>query len=551
VIEFGEFQFEPGTPLLTRNSRSVDIAPKALEILGVLVRNAGHVVGKEELLSLVWPNEVVEESNLAVHISALRKVLVQNGARTEYIETIPKRGYRFAQAVTRQPSVVVLPFQMLGSDGGDEHLGEALADEIINALSRIPGLTVIARTSSFSFKRRQDDLRGIAAALQVSHIVRGTVESKGGSLRITVQLIGTAEATQDWSQRFDRQKIEILRIPEEVAEAIASCLQLRLLGTSRKTESVDAYNCYLKAMFYYMRLTSPDKIRGKEYFEQAVRCDPAFAQAYAGLALCYYNIPPAVLGLRPAEARSQARSLLEKALSLDPLLPEAHCILGMAATFVDYNWSAAEREFRIAMAAEPVSSTIRYTYAHWLLLPLRRFDAAIDQWKRGLETDPLSGLLHFGLSLTLYLAGDPDAALAHAATALEISSDFWLIRFVIGIAQLQKGSIEQAISSLERALAVGDGYAPAVGTLAACYVLSGRTQEADRLMQSRPATPRARAYYHAILGEPDQMFESFEPAITEREYLIPLDVNCHAMAPYRADPRFRELLRRMNLDPIL
>ena len=549
-IEFGEFQFQPGTPLLMRHSRAVDVAPKALALLAALLRSAGQVVGKEELLDMVWPNEAVEESNLAVHISALRKVLGKNGEGAEYIETIPKRGYRFAAAVTGPPSVAVLPFQTLGPDGSDEHLGEGLADEIINALCRIPNLTVIARTSAFTFKGRQDDVQSVANALQVSHIVRGSVQASGDRLRITVQLIAAADGRQVWSQSFDQQNAELFRIQDEMTGAIANSLRLRLLGTSRKTGSVEAYNNYLKAMYHYQRLTPDAKSKGKQYFEQALRCDPAFAQAYAGLALCYYNIPPATLGLAPAQARQQARSLLEQALAIDPSLPEAHCMMGMAATFVDYDWNAAEREFQIAMAIEPISAAIRYTYAHWLLLPLRRFDAAMEQWRKGLETDPLSGLLHYGLAYTLYLAGDADAALDHASTAIEISSDFWLIRCVVGMAQLQKGLMAKAIATLERALSVGEGYAPAVGTLAACYLVTGRRSESEELMRRGPATPRSRAYYHALLREPDKMFQWFEPAISEREYLVPLDVNCHVFEPYRSDPRFRALLRRMNLDRV-
>jgi tetratricopeptide (TPR) repeat protein len=215
---------------------------------------------------------------------------------------------------------------------------------------------------------------------------------------------------------------------------------------------------------------------------------------------------------------------------------------GMAATFVDYDWPAAEREFRIAMAIDPIPAAIRYAYAHWLLLPLRRFDAAIDQWRLGLETDPLSGLLNFGMAFTLYLNGDVDAALEHAATAIEVCSDFWLIRYVIGMAQLQKGQLPQAIASLEQARAVGEDYPPTVGTLAACYALTGRPGGVV------PASSRARTYYHAMLGDPDQMFAALDEAITAREYLVALDVNAHVMTPYRTDPRFPALLRRMKLE---
>jgi TolB-like protein len=203
VIGFGDFRFEPATPLLTRNSRSIEIAPKALEILRVLLRNAGQVVSKDEILSVVWPDEVVEEGNLAVYISALRKALGQNDSRSAFIETIPKRGYRFATPVSRPPSIAVLPFENLSPDADDEYFGEGLAEEIINTLCRISELRVIARTSAFLFKDRHDDIRAVAEALQVSHIVHGSVRKTDIRLRITVKLIEASESRQLWSQTFD------------------------------------------------------------------------------------------------------------------------------------------------------------------------------------------------------------------------------------------------------------------------------------------------------------------------------------------------------------
>jgi TolB-like protein len=546
VIEFGEFRFEPATPVLTRNARSVEIAPKALEILAVLVEHAGHVVTKDDLLSIVWPDEVVEEGNLAVYISALRKALGDSADRTAYIETVPKRGYRFAAPVSRPPSVAVLPFDSLGPDRENEYFGEGLAEEIINALSRVSGLKVIARTSAFSFKGKQDDVRRVGEILGVAHIVQGVIRTAGNRLRVTVRLIAAADAIQLWSHCYDREMADVFAIQEDIARAIANTLQVKLLGPRLPTQNLEAYRSYLKGLYHYRRMTSAGIEKAKKHFEQALMHDSCFARAHVGLADCYY-IPTIPIHKPAAEARLLAKSALEKALTCDPDLSQAHCLAAMAATFVDYDWNVAEREFRIAMAVEPVPALVRHGYALWFLVPWRRCNEALEQCRLALETDPLSGILHFGFTYTLCLLGDLDGALAHAAAALEVCSNFWPMHFVIGLAQYQKGCVLDAIASLEQAFAVAPLYSATVGILAGCYLRVGKRSQSEQLTRSASA-PISFAFYHAIIGDADRMFEDLEAALADRDIWMPHLATLQIMEPYRSDARFHSLLQRMNLE---
>jgi TolB-like protein len=546
VIEFGDFRFEPATPLLTRNSRSIELPPRALEILAVLVDKAGQVVSKDDLLSLVWREEIVEESNLAVYISALRKAFGRGSLGDAYIETVPKRGYRFAASVRRVPSIAVLPFDNLSSDEEHEYFAEGLAEEIINSLSRIPTLKVIARTSAFSFKGEQDRNR-IATTLGVDHLVLGSVRVEGDRLRTIVKLLALPGGRQLWSQRFDQQMTGLFQMQEEIAHAIATSLQLKLLPTRRPTMSVEAYHCCLKAFHHYQRLTASDMTKAKEYAEEAIRHDPQYALPYAGLAL-YYQNPQVVTRIPPEEAVARSEAALRKAIQLDPTMPEAHCILAQAAIKRNYDWNTAEREFRIAIASESVSVFVRLAYADWFLTHMHRFEEAFEQYRIALEADPLSGLLHVAYVDALYAAGDPDGALKHAATVRDMCSLFWGIPFTMGMAQMQKELLDAAASSFEQTILAVPMFGPAVGMLAACYTRLGKHQQGEGLIHGTGDQPISRAIYCALLGESERLFVYLDEALERSDDWLLHLVSGPIMKPHRSDARCRPVLRRMNLE---
>src|SRR5207244_4081451 len=229
-----------------------------------------------------------------------------------------------------------------------------------------------------------------------------------------------------------------------------------------RRENIEAYQSYLKGVYHYQRYTPEGLAKAKEFFEQALTHGPNYAPAYGGLAGYYYTI--AGLNIRPmTEMAPPAKSAAERALAIDPTLSEALSVLGVVSAMFEYDWKGAEREVQMAMAREPVLPVARFRYGLYFLIPRRRLEEAVEQFEQALETDPLSMVVHFILAFTLYLVRGYDSAIERAARALDINANFWLIHLAIGMGQLQKGSIQEAIASLEKTLALSPWYSPGVG----------------------------------------------------------------------------------------
>ena len=250
-----------------------------------------------------------------------------------------------------------------------------------------------------------------------------------------------------------------------------------------------------------------------------------------------------------------AKSAAEKALEVDQTLSEAHSVLGLVAGAVGYDWKLAARHFQAAMASDPVPPLVRVRYALYFLTPQRRFAEAVEQYQPALETDPLSMMVHFGLAFALYCECEYDSAIEHAATSVDLYPDYWLVHFAMGLALSQKGSFEHSIVSLETTARLSPSFTLATGFLAAAHVRDGQQDRAEELMQevrekssSHFVSPACFAIYHAALGEADKMFEFLHAALAERDpYLTRMDAEPY-FGPFRSDPRYRDLLQRMNLD---
>ena len=279
----------------------------------------------------------------------------------------------------QQPSIAVLPFANIGADNENEYFSDGLAEEIINFLAQIPGLKVTARTSAFAFRGKEQDIRKIASALGVASILEGSVRRFGNRIRVTAQLINAADGYHLWSQRYDREMADLFDLQDEIAQAIASALQVKLSGAPAPFEqykpNLPAYEALLKAR-HYLGSFRPDLLpRIKEYFEQAIALDPKFALAhceYGG-----YFGAMALVGTLPANhALPMMRSLAQTALELDPSLPEGHAMLGYVAACLDYDWKEGERRFRLAMARDPIPVFVRLYYVMGYLLPTGRAAAS-------------------------------------------------------------------------------------------------------------------------------------------------------------------------------
>jgi serine/threonine-protein kinase len=449
---------------------------------------------------------------------------------------------------TNQPSIAVLPFANMSAEKENEYFSDGLAEEILNLLAKIPGLKVIARTSAFAFRGKEQDVRKIAETLGVSNVLEGSVRRAGNRVRVTAQLINAADGSHLWSERYDRDLTDIFAIQDEISQAISEALQVRLAPRARAV-NIEAYQNYLKGQYYFQRFTPESLAKAKEHFELALAIDPNYAPAYSGLAEYYYalaapNIKP-MLDMAPL-----ARSAAEKALAIDPANREARGILAALSAIVDYDWRAAEAHLRQAMAGELVPPVVRARYILWYLLPLGRVAEGLEQSRLALETDPLSMVLHFGMSMCLCGAKQYRETIEYVCKALEIDANYWPIWVAIGWAQLHAGIAQAATTSFQRSVKLAPWFSQLEWWLAVAYHQAGdheRSQELVlKLSDAHGGNFSASAYYAAV-GEVDAMFGALDGAYEQRQPTLLYLPNQPLFDPYRADPRFNALLQRMNL----
>jgi serine/threonine-protein kinase len=438
------------------------------------------------------------------------------------------------------PSVAVLPFANMSRDVEDEYFSDGLAEEIINALTQVKGLKVIARTSAFAFKGKNEDIRKIAETLGVSNVLEGSVRRAGNRLRITAQLIHAADGTHLWSQRYDRDMTDVFAIQDEISQAISEALQVHLAPRARKV-NLEAFQLYLKGQYHRARVTPESLAKAKEFFEQALAIDPNYAAAHGALAMYYFGL--AMLDVKPiADVAPLAKAAAERALAIDPADREAHTVLGTVAGMVDYDWSAAEAHFQKAMAAEPVPPRVRALYAWHYLLPWGRFAEAIEQCRLGLETDPLSMPVHVIMANSASRAKQHRESMECARRALEIDANYHYAWNAMGSAQLHAGLAQEAIATLKRAVDLAPWDPLVKWVLAAAYHQAGDREHSRELtgkLTGSESRALGAAMYFAGTGEVDAMFQALDAGYRQRDPRLPSVHNDPVFDPYRADPRFQ------------
>jgi|SRR5271166_113333 len=399
------------------------------------------------------------------------------------------------RVVTREEaaSIAVLPFANLSADRENEYFSDGLAEEIINVLAKVPELRVIARTSAFAFRGKEPDLRTIGDRLRVGTILEGSVRRAGNRVRVTAQLINVADESHMWSERYDREMTDIFAIQDDISQAIANALKIKLSAPRHRAGNIEAWQSHLKGLYWCQRYNEESLAKAKESFEKTLALDPGYAPAYAGLAVFYYGLG-ALSIKRMTEMAPLAKSAAQKALAIDPTLSEAHSVLGLITGAVEYDWKCAERHYQAAMAVDPVPPLVRVRYALYFLTPMRRFEEAVTQFRRALETDPLSMMVHFGLAHALYCGRRYDEAIEHAARAVDLYPDYWLVHFGMGLAQSQKGLLQQSIATLEKTVHLSPSFSLATAILAGSYARSGDQDHATELMEEL----RQRSFKHYV-----------------------------------------------------
>ena len=456
-------------------------------------------------------------------------------------------------------SLGVLPFVNEGADPDLEYLSDGISETIINALSPLPRLKVMARSTMFRYRGKSVDPQRVGRELDVGAVLTGRMLHRGGRLHVSVELVDVLEGSQLWGKQYDREFSEVSGIQEEIAQEISEHLKLKLSAPQKKrlakrfTSSPEAFRTYLKGRYFWNKRT-PDGIRkGIALFHQAIELDPTFARAYAGIADSYALLSAGEYGVMPPrESMLKARAAAERALELDDQLAEAHCSLAFSRFWFDWNWAEAEREFTRALELNPGYSIGEMWYSDFLAA-MGRFPEAEAHARRAQELDPLSAVPMVALGRVLYFARRFEEALQEFRRSLELDPTFVRALLMSAVALANLDRPEEALAAVDRAIAASGGSALMLSVRGQIAARGGRRQEAVAVLHELDARARDgyvssynRAAVYATLGELDAAFEWLERAYDERSSsLVYLRVS-PLLENVRRDARFDVLQLRID-----
>ena len=574
VIRFGVFEADLRSGELRKQGLRIKLQEQPFQILALLLARAGNVVTREELREKLWPADtfVDFDHSLGTAIKKLRGALGDSAENPRFVETLPRRGYRFIGAVewehrqhaspTGRIMLVVLPFDNLSGDPEQEYFADGMTEEMANRLGSLNPeyLGVIARTSAMQYKNRKKAASQIGRELGVDYLVEGSVRRSSSRVRISAQLIQARDQTYLWAGSYERDLSDLLMLQTEVATPIAEQIQVQLTTQARaalaRTRPFDqeAHDAYLRGAFFLGRDTVDSLKKSITYFRQAIEKDPNYGMPYVGLAQAY-----ALLGnfaaLPPNEAYANSKAAAAKALEIDETVAEAHTQLGWAKLLYDRDWAGAERSFRRALELNPSSAAAREGYAMYFVARGQPTEA-LTEIKRAEKLDPLSLLIKTDKGSVLYYARQPDEAISVLRETIDMDPNFAIAHFFLGQAYELKGMFSQAIAESQKGAAVVGG-SPARGeTLGHAYAMAGRKSEArkevaelERRSRREYVSPYHIALVHLALGDKERAFAWLEKAYQDRYWMMAFLKVDPRLDPLRSDPRYTDLLRRSGLAP--
>jgi serine/threonine protein kinase/Flp pilus assembly protein TadD len=458
-------------------------------------------------------------------------------------------------------SVAVLPFVNASGDPNTEYLSDGITESLIDSLSQLPHLKVMSRDSAFMYKGKETDARTVGSALGVRAVLEGRVTQRGETLSISTELVDARDDSHIWGQQYNRNSTDVFTLQDEIAKEMTTALRMRLTGEDEKrmtksyTANPEAYQDYLKGRFWWNRSTEEGANKGVEYFQEAIAKDRNYALAYAGLADGYSSLATLALA-PPKDAYPKAEEAALKALGLDDTLAEAHTSLAWIKAIFEWDWSGAENEFQRAIALNP-----NYAFAHYrygtALLHMGRIEQATAEIKRALELDPLSLPINRALGATYYDARQYNQAIEQERKTLELDPNFALAHSDLGLVYSQESMYQEAITESEKAL-VSEQRTATLADLAYVYGKAGRRAEAQKILdrltdlsKQKYVQPRLLARVYVGLGNKEKAFEYLEKSYQDRSLGTQFSgINKDpTLEPLRSDPRFADLLRRMNLQP--
>ena len=467
--------------------------------------------------------------------------------------------YRARSSSAAIQSIAVMPFVNDSGNADVEYLSDGMTEALISSLSNLPNLDIKPRSNVFRYKGTQASPQTIGKELKVQAILNGRVVQRGQDVSLYVELIDVALDKVVWSQQYNRKQTDLITLQTDIVRDVSSRLRIKLSSadegkvTKTYTTNPEAYQFYLKGKYYANKFTKEGFRQSVDNFNQAIALDPNYSSAYSGLAYTYILLDDWFEP--PRESAPKARETAQKALAIDETDVDAHVVLGMVAHWYDWDWAAAEREFKRSLELNP-KNTDSYSFYSFFLAAMKRNDEARAVALHGLELDPLSPGMNFTLGATLVFNHRWDEAIAHFQKAIELDPNYWFHHSYLGRSYEQKGMMPQAIVEFKKALELDDQQSENWAGLGHAYAVSGNKAEAQKMIdemikrssQNIYVAPYNVAVIYAGLEHKDKAFEWLERAYSDRAYYLPVYLITDArLDGLHNDPRFTELVRRVNL----
>jgi DNA-binding winged helix-turn-helix (wHTH) protein/tetratricopeptide (TPR) repeat protein len=588
--QFGEFVLERSQHRVRRlDGRTLHLTPRLFSALLLFVEHPGELLDRDTMMRALWPDLVVEENNLSQSISSLRRLLGDNGKDCRYIETVPRRGFRFIADVAALPisppnsasqargaplpasargrtTLAVLPFVPLSTLSRDDLLPLGMADSLISRLSTVPGLVVRSAGSLRRYAGPDREPMAAARELDVRWVIDGSLQRNGDKLRVTARLLSVPDGDAAWSGQFDEEFTDVFEMQDAISSRVAVVLAPLLnAGTGggispaqAPTEQggshdANAYQLYLAARQHSQGVRADGLLKSIGLYEKALSIDPRYALAYTGQAESYRRM---LFGADkvPSEVFAPYRKAVLKALALAPGLAEAHAQLGWIHFWYDFDWPKAERAFREALSLNPNVVGAHFGLG-FLLLTLDRADEGIDHVRWARELDPMSLIINTMEACFLLDMGRHEEAALRLARVFELEPNFWVAHLSQSLFHIADGRNDLAIESLERANRLTDQSTQAAAMLGMQLARLGRPAEARKILdrfrsleQSRYVPPTSLAAVYAALGEVEPALDELERAWAARDTRLVYLKDDRRWAGLRGHPRFSALLVRMKLD---
>ncbi|MEO8681898.1 MAG: winged helix-turn-helix domain-containing protein [Vicinamibacterales bacterium] len=611
-IRFEEFEVDRDACSLSSSGARIKLQQQPFDLLVVLLEQPGRLVSRDELRERMWPSDtfVDFDHSLNIAVNKLRAALNDSADAPRFIETVPRRGYRFVGTLEAEPaaasdtpappveaqgsrsalmwsavavvavaaalsavwmarrnappaqvyqSIAVLSLENFSPDPNDAYLADGITDELTTDLAKISSLRVISRGSVLQFRGKRVPTPEIGRLLNVQAIVEGSVTRSGDRVRVTAQLIDVAGDRHLWAESYERSVKDLLGLQREVAAAIADRIQAKLTASERamlaSTVEVnpDAYLAYIKGRAFWNQRTRPALEKGVAAFEDAISADPVYARAYAGLADCYTALGYGSY-LPPNVAFPKAEAAASRAMTLDPDLADPHASLGYAKLYYDWDFVGANLEFQRALALDPNGVTALDWHSVYLTA-MGRFDEARTEIRRARDLDPLSVATNTDVGFVDYYSGRYDDALKQLRATIEMSPAFPLAHLWLGRTYQEQHDYKNALDEYTAAARVLGSWPVTMAAIGHLHAVSGRRDEARRVLgdleelsRREYVTPYGVALVHAGLGDAASAFEWLDKAVADRSnWLVWLKLDPR-FASLRGQPRFNALLRRVGLE---